>query len=65
MCFFLLRLHTNLVLLQSSVDSGCCDVMCLLDDDLLPQGSFSLVQPRAHHVQRSRKGPVQLQMPVQ
>lgn len=53
------------MLLESSVDSVSCHVMCLLDDDLLPQSSFSLMQPLPHHVQRSWQRPVQLQMPVQ
>lgn len=60
-----LLLDANLVLLQSPVDSVSCHVVCLMDDDLLSQGAFSLMQPRPHHIQRSWQRPVQLQMPVQ
>lgn len=60
-----LCLHANLVLFQSSVYGVGCDVMCLLENNLLSQGSFGFVQPRSNHIQRSRQGPVQLKMPVQ
>lgn len=58
-------LSADLVLVQSSVYSVSCLVMCLVDDDLLAQGCFGLVKPRPDSVQRRRQRTVQLQMPVQ
>lgn len=55
----------NLVLLQSFVDSVRRRLVRMLDDKLLSQSSFGLMQPGAHCIQGGWQRPVQVKVPIQ